>query len=67
MSIPKVYHGKEYLTVSYAARELCYSPATIRRWCDAGHLECVHDPVNGYRFISKESIEAFKSKFVRLR
>jgi len=57
MSIPKIFGDKEYFTVSHAARQLSMSPATIRRWCDVGHLDSIVHPVNHYRFVSRESID----------
>jgi predicted site-specific integrase-resolvase len=62
MPIQKVEADAEFLTVSVVARELQTSPATVRRWCKTGHLECVVHPVNRYRFVTRASVETLKSE-----
>lgn len=60
MSCPKVFGDRMFLSVSQAAHELSMSPATIRRWCDAGQLEYLVHPVNKYRFVSQDSVDRLK-------
>ncbi|MBI2584144.1 MAG: helix-turn-helix domain-containing protein [Candidatus Aenigmarchaeota archaeon] len=55
--------GKTYLTTGEAARRLFTTPATIRRYCDRGHLEVCRHPVNNYRFISEESVDRVLREF----
>lgn len=45
-------------TSSQAARYLGVSLATIRRWADAGHLDCYRTPGDQRRF-SKEQLDDF--------
>jgi len=54
-----------FLKVSAAAKELQTSPASVRRWCDSGHLECVVHPVNHYRFVTRASVEKLKQEIAR--
>lgn len=61
-----VPNAEAFLKVSAAAKELQTSPATIRRWCDSGHLECVVHPVNSYRFVSRASVEKLKTEISAL-
>lgn len=51
-----------FLKVSAAAKELQTSPASIRRWCDSGHLECVVHPVNRYHFVTRTSVDKLKQE-----
>ena len=64
MLVPKVEGSGEFLPVSAVARELQTSPATVRRWCDWGHLDCVVHPVNHYRFVRRASVENLKSQII---
>ena len=59
----KTYDGKQFLTVKDVAAELQLSPSTIRRYCEKGELKLVRDPVNNYRYVSRESIEDLKKRF----
>jgi hypothetical protein len=61
----KTINGEEFWTIGRAARELEVSPATLRRWCDLGPrgIDCVVDPGNGFRYLSRKSVEALKSRF----
>ena len=45
-------------TSSQAARYVGVSLATIRRWADAGHLECYRTP-GGQRRFSREQLDDF--------
>jgi len=45
-------------TSSQAARYLGVSLATIRRWADAGHLDCYRTP-GGQRRFSREQLDDF--------
>jgi excisionase family DNA binding protein len=45
-------------TSSQAARYLGVSLATIRRWADAGHLDCYRTPGSQRRF-SREQLDDF--------
>jgi excisionase family DNA binding protein len=45
-------------TSSQAARYLGISLATIRRWADAGHLNCYRTP-GGQRRFSREQLDGF--------
>jgi len=57
---PTSPHGDRQLvfTSSQAARYLGVSLATIRRWADAGHLDCYRTP-GGQRRFSREQLDAF--------
>ena len=37
---------ERYLRVGEAARRLCVSPQTVRKWFDAGRLEGIRTPSN---------------------
>ncbi len=66
MGRSKTINGEEFWTIGRAARELEVSPATLRRWCDLGPrgIDCVVDPGNGFRYLSRKSVEALKSRFM---
>ncbi len=57
---PTPAHGDRQLvfTSSQAARYLGVSLATIRRWADAGHLDCYRTPGSQRRF-SREQLDGF--------
>lgn len=65
MGRSKTINGEEFWTIGRAARELEVSPATLRRWCDLGPrgIEFVVDPGNGFRYLSRKSVEALKHRF----
>lgn len=60
-----VPNPEAFMMVSVAAKELQTSPATVRRWCDSGYLECVVHPVNRYRFVTRTSVEKLKQEIRR--
>jgi excisionase family DNA binding protein len=51
-------------TSSQAARYLGVSLATIRRWADAGHLDCYRTP-GGQRRFSREQLDGFVDSLER--
>ncbi len=51
-------------TSSQAARYLGVSLATIRRWADAGHLDCYRTP-GGQRRFSREQLDGFVDSLQR--
>jgi excisionase family DNA binding protein len=51
-------------TSSQAARYLGVSLATIRRWADAGHLDCYRTP-GGQRRFSREQLDSFVGSLQR--
>jgi excisionase family DNA binding protein len=51
-------------TSSQAARYLGVSLATIRRWADAGHLDCYRTP-GGQRRFSREQLDTFTASLHR--
>ena len=61
----KTINGEEFWTIGRAARELEVSPATLRRWCDLGPrgIDFVVDPGNGFRYLSRKSVESLKNRF----
>lgn len=63
MPVPKAksFNDKEYVTVSRAASELGFTAATIRRWCEKGHLEWFQHPANNWRWISRDSVDSLKN------
>jgi excisionase family DNA binding protein len=56
--LPTPHERQLVFTSSQAARYLGVSLATIRRWADAGHLECYRTPGAQRRF-SREQLESF--------
>jgi hypothetical protein len=48
----------EYLPVGEAAQFLGVSPWTLRNWDNAGKLETLRHPKNGYRIYRREDLEA---------
>lgn len=63
---PNHPHGDSQLvfTSSQAARYLGVSLATIRRWADAGHLDCYRTPGAQRRF-SREQLDNFVGSLQR--
>jgi excisionase family DNA binding protein len=56
---PPAHHDSQLVfTSSQAARYLGVSLATIRRWADAGHLDCYRTP-GGQRRFSREQLDSF--------
>ncbi|MGH2833502.1 MAG: MerR family transcriptional regulator [Solirubrobacteraceae bacterium] len=51
-------------TSSQAAHYLGVSLATIRRWADAGHLDCYRTP-GGQRRFSREQLDTFTASLHR--
>jgi excisionase family DNA binding protein len=45
-------------TASQAARYLGVSLATVRRWADAGHVDCYRTP-GGQRRFSRDQLDGF--------
>jgi hypothetical protein len=62
----RTIEGHDWLPVGLAASELSYSPATVRRLCKAGQLVCVTENHTGYRWISRQSIDAVKMQYAAL-
>ena len=60
----RTIQGHDWLPVGVAAAELAYSPATVRRLCDKKQLVCTVQ--NGYRWISRASVDAVKIQFSAL-
>lgn len=52
-------------TSSQAARYVGVSLATIRRWADAGHLQCYRTP-GGQRRFSREQLDDFVTSLRRV-
>lgn len=57
-AIPVPHERQLVFTSSQAARYLGVSLATIRRWADAGHLDCYRTP-GGQRRFSREQLDSF--------
>ena len=56
--------GKDHvMTVSEASDFLNVHPDTIRRWVDKGQIHSIRHPVNGYRLVSKKSLDELKEEF----
>ena len=49
---------REYLRISQAAEYLGVSPNTLRNWENAGKVEAVRHPVNGYRLFKRKDLDA---------
>ena len=52
----KLIEGKTFCTVGQAAKILDVAPATIRRLCRQGTLECRLDAVSNYFYVDKGSV-----------
>jgi excisionase family DNA binding protein len=64
-STPPTHHDSQLVfTSSQAARYLGVSLATIRRWADAGHLDCYRTP-GGQRRFSREQLDGFVDSLQR--
>jgi excisionase family DNA binding protein len=62
---PSTHHDSQLVfTSSQAARYLGVSLATIRRWADAGHLDCYRTP-GGQRRFSREQLDGFVDSLQR--
>jgi excisionase family DNA binding protein len=62
---PPTHHDSQLVfTSSQAARYLGVSLATIRRWADAGHLDCYRTP-GGQRRFSREQLDGFVDSLQR--
>ncbi len=62
---PPAHHDSQLVfTSSQAARYLGVSLATIRRWADAGHLDCYRTP-GGQRRCSREQLDGFVDSLQR--
>lgn len=66
MISPKIFDGREFLPVSMAAKELQTSTATIRRYCDEGHLAYAVNPRNKYLYVEKDSLLGFRHTLVEV-
>ncbi len=56
---PTFSHERQLVfTASQAARYIGVSLATIRRWADAGHINCYRTP-GGQRRFSREQLDNF--------
>ena len=49
---------RDYLRISEAAKYLGVSPNTLRNWENAGKVEAVRHPVNGYRLFKRKDLDA---------
>lgn len=49
---------KDYLRISEAAEYLGVAPNTLRNWENAGKIEAVRHPVNGYRLFKRKDLDA---------
>ncbi len=49
--------AKRLLGTAEAAERLSISPATLRRWIDAGEIKAIRLPRSGHRRISQEEVE----------
>ncbi len=56
--ITTAHDSQLVFTSSQAARYLGVSLATVRRWADAGHLDCYRTP-GGQRRFSREQLDSF--------
>jgi excisionase family DNA binding protein len=57
--VPLAPHDRQLVfTASQAARYLGVSLATVRRWADAGHLDCYRTP-GGQRRFSRDQLDGF--------
>jgi MerR family copper efflux transcriptional regulator len=49
---------KDFFRISEAAEYLGVSPNTLRNWENAGKVEAVRHPVNGYRLFKRKDLDA---------
>jgi MerR family transcriptional regulator, copper efflux regulator len=49
---------RDFLRISEAAEYLGVSPNTLRNWENAGKVEAVRHPVNGYRLFKRADLDA---------
>jgi len=56
--MPQPLDRQLVFTSSQAARYVGVSLATIRRWADAGHLQCYRTP-GGQRRFSRDQLDGF--------
>ena len=49
---------RDFLRISEAAEYLGVSPNTLRNWENAGKVEAVRHPVNGYRLFRRKDLDA---------
>lgn len=52
----RLIEGKTFCTVGQAAKILNVAPATVRRLCRQGTLECKVDKLSNYFYIEKHSV-----------
>ena len=57
---------KMVFTSSQAARYLGVSLATVRRWTDAGHIDCYRTP-GGQRRFSRDQLDTFVTSMAHAR
>jgi len=62
--IPQRSERQMVFTSSQAARYLGVSLATVRRWTDAGHIECYRTP-GGQRRFSRAQLDSFIASMQR--
>lgn len=48
----------DFLRISEAAEYLGVSPNTLRNWVNAGKVQAIRHPVNGYRLFKREDLDA---------
>jgi excisionase family DNA binding protein len=47
-----------YFRISKAAEYLGVSPNTLRNWVNAGKVDAIRHPVNGYRLFKRQDLDA---------
>ena len=52
----------EYVRAAEAADDLGVSPNTVRNWVNAGTIAAVRHPVNAYRLLKREVLDALLNK-----
>ena len=57
----------EYVKIAEAAKILGVAENTLRNWADAGRIEALRNPANGYRLFQRKELVLFLRNVERIK